>query len=214
MTEKHPEQLELLAYVEEELDPGLRRELGEHLLACPSCAEQVRRLESGREALRAAPQLELSEERKQTIMSSLPERPDPWGFFRPVKRALVVAAPVVGAAALVGVFVLAGTQLGGGGDDDEGGDAAQVADEGAAGTAEEESDAAPETAAPLQDAPEGTAFVRTAQGPPAAIVRALEREGIAAEVDSSGRVIAEARAGEVTAALAGRPPGRVPVYVR
>ena len=52
------------------------------------------------------------------------------------------------------------------------------------------------------------------RGPPAAIVRALEREGIAAEVDSRGRVIAEARAGEVTAALAGRPPGRVPVYVR
>jgi hypothetical protein len=210
MTEKHPDQLELLAYVEEELDPGPHRELGEHLAACLSCAEQVRRLEAGRGALRAAPLLDLSEDRKQTIMWSLPDRPDRWGLFRPVKRALVVAAPVAGAAVLIGVFVLAGTQLDGGGDDDAGGEAAEVAaDEGAGETTEE--GARPESeASPLQDA----AFVRTAQGPAAAVVRALDEEGIAAEVDAEGRVIAEARAGEVRAALAGRPPGGVSVYVR
>jgi Putative zinc-finger len=211
MTEKHPDQLELLAYVEEELDPGLRRELGEHLAFCPSCTEQVRRLESGREALRAAPHLELSEDRKQTIMSSLPERPDPWGFLRPVKRALVVAAPVAAAAALVGIFVLAGTQLGSNGDE-ESGDAAEVAaDEGATQTTQEGSAA---ESAPLRDDVAGATFVRTAQGPAARVVRALEREGIHAEVDSEGRVIAEARAGEVTAALAGRPRGDVAVYVK
>jgi anti-sigma factor RsiW len=214
MTEKHPNQLELLAYVEHELDPGPHRELAEHLAVCPSCAEQVGRLEAGREALRAAPLLDLSEDRKQTIMWSLPDRPDRWAFFRPVKRALVVAAPVAGAAALIGVFVLAGTQLGGGGDDDAGGEAAQVgADEGAAETTEQEGP--PQTeGAPLRDIPAGATFVRTAQGPAAAIVRALKREGITAEVDAEGRVIAEARAGEVRAALAGRPPGDVPVYVR
>jgi anti-sigma factor RsiW len=211
MTEKHPDQLELLAYVEEELDPGLRRRLGEHLAFCPSCTEQVRRLESGREALRAAPHLELSEDRKQTIMSSLPERPDPWGFLRPVKRALVVAAPVAAAAALVGVFVLAGTQLGSNGDEDSGDAAGVAADEGAAQTTQEGSAA---ESAPLRDDVAGARFVRTAQGPAAGVVRALEREGIQAEVDSEGRVIAEARAGEVTAALAGRPPGDVPVYVK
>jgi anti-sigma factor RsiW len=213
MTEKHPDQLELLAYVEHELDPGPHRELAEHLATCPSCAEQVRRLEAGREALRAAPLLDLSEDRKQTIMWSLPDRPDRWAVFRPVKRALVVAAPVAGAAALIGVFVLAGTQLGGGGDNDAGGEAAQVgADEGAAET---EEGGRPESETfPLRDAPAGAVFVRTARGPAAAIVRALDEEGIPAEVDAEGRVIAEARAGEVRAALAGRPPGDVPVYVR
>ncbi|MGH3039571.1 MAG: anti-sigma factor family protein [Gaiellaceae bacterium] len=213
MTENHPDQLELLAYVEEELDPSPRRELGEHLRTCSACGEQVRRLESGREALQAAPRLELPGDRIETIMSSLPERPDPWGFLRPVRRALVVAAPVAAAAALVGVFVLAGTQLGGGGNGDSD-EAAQLgADEAGGEATEEDRDPEPE-AAPLQDAPEGTTFVRTAEGPVGAIVRALEREGIQAEVDAQGRVIAEGRAGEVRAALTGRPTGDVPVYVR
>jgi Putative zinc-finger len=209
MTEKHPDQLELLAYVEEELDPGPHRKLAEHLAACPSCAEQVRRLETGREALRTAPLLDLSDDRKQTILWSLPDRPDRWAFFRPVKRALVVAAPVAGAAVLIGVFVLAGTQLGGGGDDDsEGGEAAQVADEGAGQTSEDRPEA---ESAPLADEP---TFLRRVQGPAAAVVRVLEGEGIPAEIDAQGRVIAEARPGEVRAALSGRPPGDVPVYVR
>ena len=211
MTEKHPDQLELLAYVEEELDPGQRRELAEHVAACPSCTEQVRRLEAGREALRDAPMLDLSEDRKQTIMWSLPDRPDRWAFFRPVKRALVVAAPVAGAAALIGVFILAGTQLGGGGDDDsEGGEAAQVAEDEGAGQTKRQG--APESeSVPLRD---GLILVRTVQGPATAIVRALDEEGIEAEVDSEGRVIADARAGEVRDALAGRPRGDVSVYVK
>ena len=212
MTEKHPDQLELLSYVEDELDPGPRQELAGHLAACPSCAEQIRRLEAGRDALVAAPLLDLPEDRRDAILGSLPERPDRWKLFRPVKRALVVAAPVAGAAALIGVFVLAGTQLGGGGEDDSGGgEAAQVAaDEGGQATEQR-----PEAeSAPLRDELAGAMLVRSVQGPPGAIVRVLEREGIPAEVDSEGRVIAEARAGEVTAALAGRPPGDVPVYVR
>jgi Putative zinc-finger len=212
MTEKHPDQLELLSYVEDELDPGPRQELAGHLAACSSCAEQVRRLEAGRDALVASPLLDLPEGRREEILASLPERPDRWRLFRPVKQALLVAAPVAGAAALIAVFVLAGTQLGGGGDDDSGGgEAAQVgADEGGQTTEQ-----GPEAeSAPLRDELAGATLVRSAQGPPAAIVRVLEREGIPAEVDSEGRVIAEARAGEVTAALVGRPPGDVPVYVR
>jgi hypothetical protein len=212
MTEKHPDQLELLSYVEDELDTGPRQELAGHLAACPSCAEQVRRLEAGRDALVASPLLDLPEGRREEILASLPERPDRWRLFRPVKRALIVAAPVAGAAALIGVFVLAGTQLGGGGDDDSGGgDAAQVG----AGEGGQTTEQGPEAeSVPLRDELAGATLVRSAQGPPAEIVRVLERGGIPAEVDSEGRVIAEARAGEVAAALAGRPPGDVPVYVR
>jgi anti-sigma factor RsiW len=216
MAEKHPDELELLSFVEEELGAGARQEVTEHLVACRSCADQVRRLATGRSALRAAPSLELPAGRRETILASLPERRDPWRLFRPVKRAVVIAAPVAAAAALVGVFVLAGTQLDSGGDDDSG-DAAQVAGDAGAGETLRESGGADEEAtedAPALAAPAGSTFVRSVHGPPAEVVRALEDEGIAAEIDSRGRVIAEARSGEVTAALAGRPPGNVGVYVR
>ena len=89
-----------------------------------------------------------------------------------------------------------------------------AADEGAARTTTGQGPEA--ESAPLRDELNfaGATLVRSVQGPAAAIVRVLEREGIPAAADSEGRVIAEARAGEVTAALAGRPPGDVPVYVR
>jgi anti-sigma factor RsiW len=216
MAEKHPHELELLSFVEEELDDRARVEVAEHLVACRSCADQVRRLEAGRAALRDAPLLELPAGRREEIVASLPERRDPWRLFRPVKKALVVAAPVAGAAVLVGVFVMAGTQLRGGGDDDDAAAPAaeEAADAGAADTAEtqqaQEGGAEESEAAPALDA----ALVRSVQGPAAEIVRILEAEGIPAEVDLAGAVVAEARAGEVRAALAGRPSGDVPVYVR
>jgi hypothetical protein len=214
MAEKHPHELELLSFVEEELDERARVEVAEHLVACRSCADQVRRLEAGRSALREAALLELPAARREEIIASLPERRDPWRLFRPVKKALVIAAPVAGAAALVGVFVLAGTQLQGGGDDDAAAPAAEAtADEGAdaAETQRAEDEGGQEAApAPALDA----AFVRSVRGPAAEIVRILEAEGITAEVDSAGDVVAEARAGEVREALAGRPSGDVAVYVR
>jgi hypothetical protein len=117
----------------------------------------------------------------------------------------VIAGPVAAAAALVGVFVLGGTQLGGGGDDDSG-EAAE-----AGGTMLEEAADATQEAAPQFDA---AALVRMVQGPPAEIVRLLENEGIPAEVDPQGNVAAEGRVGEVRAALADRPAGNVAVYVR
>jgi hypothetical protein len=213
MAEKHPHELELLSFVEEELDDRARVEVAEHLVACRSCAGQVRRLEAGRSALREAALLELPAARREEIIASLPERRDPWRLFRPVKRALIIAAPVAGAAALVGVFVVAGTQLRGGGDDDDGAAAEATADAGAdtAATDRAEDEGGQEAApAPALDA----RLVREVQGPAAEIVRILEAEGITAEVDASGDVVAEARAAEVRAVLAGRPSGDVAVYVR
>jgi hypothetical protein len=218
MAEKHPHELELLSFVEEELDDRARVEVAEHLVACRSCADQVRRLEAGRSALREAALLELPAARREEIIAALPERRDPWRLFRPVKKALVIAAPVAGAAALVGVFVVAGTQLRGGGDDDD--DAAPAAEataDAGADTAETQraqdeggEEAAPATPAPMLDA----VFVRNVRGPASEIVRLLEAEGIAAEADPLGAVLAEAPEDEVRAALAGRPSGDVAVYVR
>ena len=210
MAEKHPDELELLSYVEEELTADARRDVVEHLVACRACAESVRRLEAGRDALRASPLLELPEGRREELVAALPERRDPWRPFRPVRRALLVAAPVAAAAAFVGVFVFAAVQLGGGGEgDSEGGEAAQVED--AAGGGAEERTAGADTAAPTLL--EQGDLVRSVAGPPAEVVRVLRREGISAEV-VEGAVVADARAGEVEAALEGRPAGPVDVYVR
>lgn len=217
MPEKHPDELELLAYVEEELAAEARRDVAEHLVACRPCAESVRRLEAGRSALRAAPLLDLPEGRREELVAALPDRRDRWRAFRPARRALVVAAPVAAAAAFVGVFVLA-TQVDlGGGDDDVSGDAAQVAEDAGGGeeldraegadTAAEESDTMAESAAP----PAG-ALVRSVAGPPAEVERLLEAQGIPADVVDR-TVVADARAGEVEAALADRPAGPVEVYV-
>jgi hypothetical protein len=199
MAEKHPDELELLSYVEEELS------VVDHLVACRACAESVRRLEAGRDALRASPLLELPEERRREALAGLPERRDPWRPFRPVRRAILVAVPVAAAAAFVGVFVFAAVQLGGGGEDDsDGGEAAQVAED--AGGAAEGADTS------LQPLQERGAPVVSVAGPPAEVVRVLRREGISAEV-VEGAVVADARAGEVDAALDERAAGPVDVYV-
>jgi hypothetical protein len=210
MAEKHPDELELLSYVEEELPADARRDVVEHLVACRACAESVRRLEAGRYALRASPLLELPEERRREVLTGLPERRDPWRPFRPVRRAILVAAPVAAAAAFVGVFVFAAVQAGGdGGDADSAGEAAQVQDAG--GGAEAERAQGADTG--VQTLTQQGELVRSVAGPPAEVVRILRREGISTEV-VEGAVVADARAGEVDAALGGRAPGPVEVYVR
>lgn len=208
MAEKHPDELELLSFVEEELEGDARQGVAEHLVACRSCTDQVKRLEMGREALRDAPMLELSADRRQDLLAALPDRPDPWRLFRPAKRALLVAAPVAAAAAFVGVFVLAGTQLRSGGDDDADVDAAAEATMDQAERAEGGDEAATEASPALT-----LTLVRRVEGPPAAVVRVLGSEGISARVEPSGAVVAEGRAGDVRAALAARRGGDVPVYV-
>lgn len=210
MAEKHPDELDLLSYVEEELSGDARRDVVEHLVACRACAESVRRLEAGRDALRASPLLDLPEDVRREALAGLPARRDPWRPFRPVRRAILVAAPVAAAAAFVGVFVFAAVQAGGGDEaDSDGGEAAQVEDAGGGADAESAQDA--ETSVqPLRE--QGPPVVSVA-GPPAEVVRVLRREGISAEI-VEGTVVADARAGEVEAALGGRPTGPVEVYVR
>ncbi len=210
MAEKHPDELELLSFVEEELDDGARREVAEHLVACRTCAGQIRRLETARDALRAAPLLELPEQRRAEIMAGLPERRDPWRRFRPAKRVLVIAVPVAAAAALAGVFVLAGTPLGGSGDSDE--SAAGGGRDAAATMMEQAPESTRSEAVPELD--KAATLVRSAQGPAAEIVRMLESKGIRARAESSHSVLAEAPAGKVRAALTARPDGDVAVYIQ
>ena len=211
MAEKHPDELELLSYVEEELTADERRDVAEHLVACRACAESVRRLEAGRDVLRASPLLELPEERRREMLSALPERRYPWRPFRPVRRAILVAAPVAAAAAFVGVFVFAAVQLGGG--DDSGDEGAQVAEDAGGGADAADTGRADDADTSAQALETKGPPVVSVAGPPAEVVRVLRREGIDAEVVES-TVVADARAGEVEAALADRRAGPVEVYVR
>lgn len=206
MAEKHPDGLELLSFVEDELDTGTRQEVAEHLVACRSCTDQIRRLEAGKTALQAAPLLDLPGHRHEEIIAALPERSDRWHLLRPAKRVLVIAVPVVAAAALVGVFAFAGNRLDVGGDNDEA--ATPAADE----AARDDSGGGAELA-PQLDVP-GAALVRSVAGPPTEVVRVLEAAGITARVDSAGVVVAEGGGAAVREALAGRPGGDVAVFVR
>jgi hypothetical protein len=211
MAEKHPDELVLLSYVEEELDGPARQDVVEHLVACRTCADQVRRLEAGRDALQAAPLLELPDQQRAQILSALPERPDPWRLFRPVKRAFVVAAPAAAAATVLAALVIGAVTLDLGGGDDDSGDAA--GGEEAAG----ETSGAPSDTSETQQATtllEDARMVVRVQGPAAEVVRILQNEGITAEIESPRVVVADARAGEVLATLGGRPRGNVTVYVR
>jgi len=212
MAEKHPDEFELLSYVEEELPTEARQDVAEHLVACRSCAEHVRRLETGRAVLRAAPPLELSDERRSRMLAALPDRREPRSFTRPLKRFLVIAAPVAAAAALIGVVVVNGP-YGGGDDSGDAGEAAQAEEAGGdeGGAEMEQSTGAADATAPLVT---GT-FVRNVAGPASAVVDLLAAEGISAEVNpDDGSVTAQGTAADVRAALEGRPGGIVAVYVK
>jgi hypothetical protein len=210
MAEQHPNELTLLSYLEDDLAPGARQDVAEHLVACRACADQVRRLEAGRTALRAAPPLELSDERRERMLAALPDRRERRSLSEYVRRGFLIAAPVAVAAALATVVFTTDPQFGGGGDD-EAGDAAQVAEDagGEAGAQMEQSTGGAD-ATPLSDA----TLVRNVAGPAGAVVDLLAAEGIDAEVNDDGSVTAQGTAAEVRAALEGRPGGIVAVYVR
>jgi hypothetical protein len=214
MAERHPEELDLLAYVEEELSSDERQEVVEHLVACRSCSDHVRRLEAGREALRSAPQLELSDEAHQRILTALPARQAPRRSWTPLRRVLVVAAPVAAAAALVGGFVAVGT-LSGGGDNEEGAAAQEGAADmgGEAAQAPSAAEGGTPTVVTGARALSDDNLVRQVQGPPGEIVVVLGNSGITAAIQQ-GAVVADASAAAVREALAGRPDGTVPVYVK
>lgn len=214
MAERHPDELSLLAYVEDELAAGERRALEEHLTGCPECAGQARNLVAGRDALRSAPLLELSEERRRAIVASLPERRERESFLAPLFRrgpALAAAAALV---LVAGVIALA-TQIDGMGGGDEAGNAGEAAEvqeesaQDAAGGAG--GDTAPQEL--QKDFGASGPPVRRVAGPPSEVARLLRQNGVTASIED-GAVVANAEPAEVRRILVARPRGDVPVYVR
>ena len=203
----HPDELELLEFVEEELVEPRKAAVGEHVAACSRCAESVRQLETARYALRAAPLLELPGETREAALAALPERSVRRGWsWRPR-----LAVPAIAATAAVAA-VVAGVVLTGGFDREEGRQSADVAtleagqDAGAA--AGQEESATTDMSRALADDE-----VASVEGPPREVARALRRQGFDARIVDSTVLVQDAEAEEVRRALVGRPAGPVPVIV-
>jgi Putative zinc-finger len=208
MAGEHPDELTLLAYVESELPATERGALAAHVAACPACAQSVRLLESGRDALRDAPLLELPEPTRRELLSSLPERRERFDFLAPFRHGLGRAVPALAALVLVAGVVALATQVGGGGDNE--GAAVEAAREEQSAGGGEGAEPAPGLAAP-QDAREEP--VRRVRGPAAEVAERLRLAGVRAVV-RDGSVVARGDPAEVRALLQERPRGRVAVYAR
>lgn len=205
----HPTEYDLLAYVEgDPSDPTV----SEHVSTCTECAETVRRLEVARDALRAAPLLELPEERRKAIVAALPARRERWAPFRErLGPAAAAAAALLLVAGIVALATLAG---GGGGGGEEGagvgagGGGARQAETAAGGAT-----TSPQTTQAATLEKDYGAPVRRVRGSAEDVVRLLRQHGIPA-VQRDGSVVAVGDAADVRLALRDRSPGAVAVYVR
>ena len=207
MTGTHPDDADLFDYVEDDLTQRRRAELEVHLASCARCAEQVARVQAGRDALRETPLLQLSQSRRDAIFLDLPPQRRErrrQGWFS-LKRVAAVAAPV---AALVAIVVALPT-LGGNGDESAavGEDAAERA---------VSSTAASEAAGGGQEAPEDRATkdaLLNAAGPASDVAAELRAEGFDAEVVNDHVEVRNATRAEVRKALQGRRDGRIRIVI-
>ena len=201
----HPQDLDLLAFVEDELPEPRKAAVAEHLAACAACAESVRQLETGRYALRSAPLLELPAERRAAALAGLPARPVRTGWsWRP--RLIV---PALATAAVVAVAV--GVVLTGDFERDGSEGAAMATLEEGAG---QDAGAAPEAATTTDSS--RVLFleeVASVQGPARDVARLLRRKGFTASVVDGAVEVEDGNKTAVRRALVGRPAGPVPVFV-
>jgi anti-sigma factor RsiW len=197
MSGTHPDDIQLLDYVEGDLDDAARDVVDAHVAGCAECAEQIRLLEAGREALRGAPLLEAPAGQ----LGELPEQARPARrSFRP-GRVIAILAP---AAAVAGVVaIVATTNPDGSSGDEEGARAV------AAQTAEDSAEGGGQEAAPSQALSATT--VRSVAGPPRDVVLTLQDKGFEARRIDDRVEVAGATPHQVEVALADRPNGPVEV---
>jgi anti-sigma factor RsiW len=200
VTGTHPEDVDLFDYVEGELPADRRAELEVHLAGCPTCAEQVALVKSGKVALSDSQLLHLPPARREAISTSLPMQrraPGRSPALSP-RRLLVLLTPVAAAAAVVVVLVTSGV-LETSGDDRTGSAAAgatsQLQTEDQAGGAE--------AAAP----------VMKVAGPATTVADELRRKGIRARVVGNSVEVRDTTRDEVQQALKNRRTGHIEVVL-
>jgi hypothetical protein len=208
MAGMHLEELELLSYLEGNLDDTRRGQVASHLETCERCAQELRAVEAGRAALRSAPMLELPRERLEAMLTRLRSRAaTPPGVIR---RALPVAAALAAVAALAGGAFVLGTS-GEGGDDAAGVAQDEASDAGGGGEAAATTDGS--TTDKRQSAP-STGKAALVAGSPTNVARRLRRDGFDARAVNGRVIVRGATAAEVRKALETLDTGPVRVVVR
>ena len=208
VTGMHPDDVDLFDYVEADLPQRRRAELEVHLASCARCAEQVARVHAGRDALREAQFLTLSQRGRDAIFVDLPPQPRErrrrgWSSL---KRVAAVAAPL---AALVAVVVALSTLDGNGGDQSEAGGAAEPASPTAAAEAGGGGGGGEETA---QDRATKVQLLFAA-GPADEVASTLRSQGFDAEVVRNHVEVRGTTRAEVRRALQGRRDGGVRIVI-
>ena len=202
MAGAHPEDVELLGYVEDELDSARTREIADHTRTCTACATQVLELEIARDAVRGAPVLRLPPGRRDRLVAELPA---PRGVRRAGPRRLLalVAALVTVAAVLAVVATQNGPTVGG-----QGEEAAEQA-------SPQTDDAQRDTETRRAEAAAGQATVAQVEAPPSRVVDFLRERGYDARVVDGSVEVRTKRPAAVRGLLNRRfARGDVQVYVR
>jgi putative zinc finger protein len=200
----HPNELDLLAYVEDDLPDPRKAALAEHVAGCRACADSVRQLETARQVLRSAPLLELPAGSRAAVLAGLPARaPKRRLRWRPTVVAPALAAAAV--LAVVGGVVLTADWNG------DGREAQEAARPASPATVMQET-AGGDAAGAAEDRTLSSAL-RPVQGPPKEVALYLRRQGFQARVVDSTVRVRNADPDAVMRALADRPSGPVVVEV-
>jgi anti-sigma factor RsiW len=203
----HPNELDLLAYVEEDLPESRKAAVAEHVAGCQACADSVRQLETARQVLRSAPPLELPAASRAGVLARLPARAP----RRRLRWLPAAVAPALAAAAVLAVVTGVVLTVDWNGREQEEGaalapaPAEQATSEAGAGAGAEEAE--------QDDTRALSSALRSVQGPPRDVALFLRRQGFDARVVDSTVRVRNADPDAVMRALADRPDGPVRIEV-
>jgi len=96
----------LSAYIDDELSPGIRESMAEHLGICASCARKHADLQAISEAARNLPPLEVSEGFKERVLASSRSGQEKIGIFYGFRSKAVLAGMAFVATAAAVFFVV------------------------------------------------------------------------------------------------------------
>jgi anti-sigma factor RsiW len=208
MAGTHPDELNLLSYVEGELRVTERDSVAAHVRECTECSSRVRELETARDVLRAAPPLEFPAHRAAL---DLPARTDKRRVHVSPMRFVTVLAPI---AVVIALVVASGLPTGddaeNGSSRDAGGARATAPTNAPSGAAEGEE--ATTLASDERGGPDDAdRLVARVEGPPRRVARVLRQRGYEAFLLNGTVVVRDAKAAQVKRALADERRGRVEV---
>ena len=201
VTGTHPDEFELFDYVEGDVSTDRRAEIETHLATCTSCADQVARVQAGKDVLRDSQFLHLPPRRRDAIFMNLPEqrRSSRRSPALSPKRLLAILTPVVAVAAVIVALVSTG---------DMGSSSRDQAASGGGATAQVES-SAEDSGAPTA----GFRALKSVASPASEVAAALRNKGIDARVVDGHVEVRGATKDEIDQALGRRKAGDVEIII-